>query len=203
MKVVEKNIRRRYEFPYSLQTANIVRSDLGIRITDSVQFNLGSKTGTMLTEEQAWFSGCYTYFAIPPPVTNSAADRMARYAAYADHLLGIRLTPEVVWNLTPWSWAIDWFTNTGDIIHNISAFSRDSLVMKWGYQMNSTRQRAWCSSTGGAIGSSTVTAASVYTIREHKVRFPATPYFGFGTTGSLSGGQKAILLALGLSKTGF
>ncbi len=200
-----KNIRRRYEFPIDITTSDIVRSNLGIRCTTSDQYNNGKKSGTMLTERKGWFSGCYTYYAIPPSVNHGVADKMKTYAKYADHLLGVRLTPEVIWNLTPWSWAIDWFTNTGDILHNISAFSRDSLVMKWGYQMNSTSQRAWAFSTGGLIPGKSFgsTAASFYSIRQRKQRFPASPYFGFGTSGSLSGGQKAILLALGLSKTGF
>jgi hypothetical protein len=130
-------------------------------------------------------------------------DRIRYFAAQADHLMGIRLTPETVWNLAPWSWAVDWFTNTGDIIHNISAFARDSLVMKYGYIMSHDHLDGYCVMPGGTNFNGNITGGSVTYLRDRKKRFPASPYFGFGTTGSLSAGQKAILLALGLSRTGF
>lgn len=34
------------------------------------------------------------------------------------HLLGLTLDPSLAWELAPWSWLIDWFSNIGDFIEN-------------------------------------------------------------------------------------
>ncbi len=203
-----KNIRVKYEFPASSTSydlSNTSTYDAIMRWSPSY-FYIGSpqrQSGLLYRTSRQWFRGCYTYYAIPPSPGHGAMDRINQFGAYADHLLGIRLTPETVWNLTPWSWAIDWFTNAGDIIHNISAFSRDSLVLKYGYMMAHDKLTCDAYMQGGTDYHGSCTGGSVNYLRERKRRFAATPYFGFGTTGSLSTGQKAILLALGLSRTGF
>jgi len=199
-----KQIRVKFDFPGSITTSNIATPDMGLRYSSSRQNNSGKKQGTRSTTHRRTFSGCYTYYAIPPSVANGSFDKFHRYSQYAGHLLGVELTPETVWNLAPWSWAVDWFSNTGDIIHNISAFAQDSLVMKYGYITSNYRQfiNASISGTTPFMGE-TVSPGSMTQMNQRINRFPASPYFGFGTSGSLSGGQKAILLALGLSKTGF
>ena len=203
-----KNIRVSYEFPVSSTSYDLSNTSTydAILRWDPAYFYMSSpqrQSGLLYRSSATWFNGCFTYHAIPPTPTGGAMDTINKYAAYADHLLGVRLTPETLWNLTPWSWAVDWFTNTGDIIHNISAFSRDSLVLKYGYVMCHDRLIASVYMKGGTDYHGSITDGSVTYLRERKRRFAASPYFGFGTTGSLSGAQKAILLALGLSRTGF
>jgi len=144
---------------------------------------------------KAWFSGAYTYYA---PPTGPLASAM-QFESQANHLLGSRLTPEVVWNLAPWSWALDWYGNMGDVMHNLSTIGHDGLVLKWGYVMNHTKFQVDVSvpsSTGGFAP----TACASRWIKETKVRYPASPYFGFGAAGSLSDRQSAILVALGMSR---
>ena len=87
---------------------------------------------TRVRESRCWFEGCYTYGG------PGKADNFTRHLGYgsnADHLLGLSLTPDTVWELTPWSWAIDWFSNAGDVINNVTNFGLAGLVMRYGYIM--------------------------------------------------------------------
>jgi hypothetical protein len=143
--------------------------------------------------KKQWFEADYIYHL---PVGNSANDKFRRYGSYARKLLGIDLSPEVLWNLAPWSWAVDWFSNTGDVMHNISALGTDGLVMRHGYLMTHI-----CKITEdhGRHQSASFPQYRTRT-QEVKLRRAATPY-GFGVTfSSLSAKQVAIISALGLSR---
>jgi hypothetical protein len=131
--------------------------------------------------------------------------RLRRYEALANHLFGTRITPELVWNLAPWSWAFDWFTNAGDVIHNISLLGVDGLVLQYGYAMRSMNVKhemvqTVTSGLGGRnLGFGGLTSTRLV-FTETKQRIRANPY-GFGIDDlSLSGRQLAILAALGLTK---
>lgn len=149
----------------------------------------------LFTEESgsvSWFSGCFRY-AIP--IDPGRAIQDVSFADKANHVLGLRLTPEALWNAAPWSWAVDWAINTGDIARNIGAFSQDSLYLQYGYIMTHAYKRRTYIFTGGDICGSCTT---VY-LDEWKKRFPASPY-GFGLTyDGLSTLQKAVLAAAGIT----
>jgi len=162
---------------------------------------IGSGKGNTygVSTKRTWFSGCWTYHV--PSLSGPTADRMSAYATYANHLLGVRLTPEVLWNLSPWTWALDWFGNTGDIIHNVSTIGHDGLVLKYGYVMHHCRLELSRYVVGPTtLGAQLPSGQSIEYVLETKTRFQANPYFGFGAVGSLSTTQLAILAALGLSR---
>jgi hypothetical protein len=129
---------------------------------------------------------------------------VARQVAIADKLLGARITPEVLWNLTPWSWAVDWFTNVGDVIHNVSRFMNDGLVMHYGYIMRKRSVTREYSHSGGVVRVANGTKPIGILTQKFKTtvkeRASATPW-GFGLTfGSFTNRQKAIMAALGLTR---
>lgn len=141
-----------------------------------------------------WFEAEYIYYL---PTGGNFNDRIRRYASYARKLYGIDLSPEVLWNLSPWSWAADWFGNTGDVMHNISALGQDGLVMRNGYIMYHCGKRTVQS---GFWQDNPLYYQTCITVNESKQRRPATPY-GFGISyDGLSAKQIAILAALGLSR---
>jgi hypothetical protein len=124
---------------------------------------------------------------------------MKRFSSEANKLLGLRLTPEVLWDLTPWTWLGDWVSNLGDVIHNVSALGQDNLVIKYGYIMQHTKyEREYRLS----LNKPRIDGVGVYDLKlinERKVRMKASPY-GFGLTwDGFSTRQWAILGALGLS----
>ena len=181
-----KKIRKRFRFPRQTATSMTTGNDFW-RSAGSTSYAYRVPTSYFYsTDRQIWFSGCFQYFI---PTGNGADVRFRRYQSFADKLLGLRLTPETVWNLTPWSWAVDWKTDIGDAIHNYSQLGHDGLVLHYGYIMEECHN--FCMSQN-SFGYHAIDAVS-------KVRLPATP-FGFGVDMSaLSGQQIAILAALGLS----
>jgi hypothetical protein len=145
-----------------------------------------------------WFSGAFTYH-----LDLGERQRNQLYAA-ADNarlLLGVKLDAEVLWNLTPWSWLADWFGNVGDIATNMSHFSRDKLVMPYGYIMaESTTVDSFRLSGLNWYDPGMPKSVSDSATFVRKQRRPANP-FGFGLTDvMLDTRQLAILNALGISK---
>lgn len=146
--------------------------------------------------KQQWFEGVFTYAL--PPTTKS---KMAKHVAAATQILGIVPDPETLWNLAPWSWAVDWFSNTGDVISNANDWATDGLVMRYGYIM----ERSMCKRTFYSEGSNFSPGAGsvapdISFITETKRRLRANP-FGFGLNwDGLSPRQLAIAVALGISR---
>jgi len=130
-------IRRRYSFP---EERTVERVSLGnggtnppfdIRLTDANADGVPKyRTREVLT--RTWFSGAYTYHYDQGETTWK---RMMAAEQRASRVYGLRLSPALLWELAPWSWLVDWKSNLGDVMTNISAFSKDGLVLCWGYVM--------------------------------------------------------------------
>jgi len=126
---------------------------------------------------------------------------MVRYALEARKLTGLSLDPDTLWNLAPWSWAVDWFSNTGDVISNLTDRGLYGLVMRYGYVMEHTIT----TDTYTLVQPSSPTAKKMLgsplrVITETKQRRGANPY-GFGVSwDGLSPFQGSILAALGISR---
>lgn len=150
---------------------------------------------------EAWFSGAFTYFLAQ---AHDFLHKIDEYERLANKLLGTDLTPEVIWQLTPWSWLFGWFTDLNSFFTNISYLSNDNLVLRYGYVMHHVKVVRERRVTGivpqiktTGIPPSTV----VYTTSEYKSRIRSTPY-GFGlNVQNLSPTRWAILAALGFTKS--
>jgi len=197
-----KPIRRRYEFApvVSSEVATVLSNVKPNGPTSIPSQWLGSGSGNIIrsrtTTTKKWFSGAFTYYL---DCGQDRLDKLHRHYQEAQHLLGISLTPDVVWELTPWSWLGDWYSNIGDVMVNTRAFLFDGLVMIYGYQMQETRredeytlQVANCFADGQSY------SGAAYATALTQKRMPANP-FGFGLNkADLSPRQIAILAALGL-----
>lgn len=163
------------------------RTAIPHRVTDSIR-------------QSAWFSGAYTYHLAE---ANDFLGKLERYEQLANALLGSRFDVSTVWELTPWSWLIDWHMDVGGFLHNISLLHSDSLVLRYGYVMHETRaERIYAARTplidrtGRQCG-----VPLTYYSYHRKARTRATPY-GFGLNlADLTPRRWAILGALGLTKT--
>lgn len=185
-------IRRGYDSPPVQSTFYRTGSMQGVPAADFS--GPGGVTETYFRRQ--WFRGAFRYHI---PASDETYSKFAYWASMSDHLLGWKVTPETVWNIAPWSWAADWFTNTGDVLANISNLGRDGLVMQYGYSMaqssKEVRTYARFSKRYGQVFD-----VSRYFLEEWKQRRPATPY-GFGIDlKTLTGKQIAIMSALGLSR---
>jgi hypothetical protein len=122
------------------------------------------------------------------------------------YLYGLYPTPSVVYNMIPWSWLIDWFSNAGDVISNLETDVADRLAADYFYVMREQRHTIETTATGNfivdtGVGKSSVPlTATAYLTHSLKTRVVGDP-FGFGTSeSSLSPMQLSILAALGGSR---
>lgn len=140
------------------------------------------------------FTGAFQYYL---DVGDDALSRLSSFESQASYLLGLRITPELLWNLAPWSWLVDWFAEIGPILGNLSAFSNDGLVLKYGYLQKHTIASRYYTFT--ATKDDIYSPRKMFVTRfrtERKERVRATP-FGFGfMPDQLTGYQTSILGAL-------
>lgn len=195
-------VRRRYAFPSDLSSTG--PTDMGMPYPspglDLYYWDHGGKTTkTKLVTVDRWYSGAFTFADMMP---KSAFGDVTNYLRQANHLLGILPTPEVLWNLTPWTWALDWFTNAGDVVNNASMMATEGLVQVYGYMMERTTVEVVYSHTGSQLlkGPGVNVTQTLKATRKRRVH--ASP-FGFGLTDSaLTPKQWAILAAVGLTQSG-
>jgi len=147
---------------------------------------------TYYQQKRTWFKGAFKYHL---PESTTQAGKMALYASYADKLLGLKPDPSTFWNAAPWTWALDWFGNTGDVLTNISELGQNGLALVYGYLMNfGQTKETWNLAAKQGFGPARRTH-----LREYKMRIPANPY-GFGVSNAgLNLQQKATIVALGLT----
>lgn len=211
-------VRRRYAFPEettsSVTAMNVADATIGNYATgvfnpvnsggDPVTIlRVGASSSTLYRQRQTkrnvWFSGAFTYHL---PTGYNARNRMIESARKAQTLLGLDLTPEILWNAAPWTWAVDWFSNAGDVVANLSDWGTDGLVMKYGYVMEHVivQDTYFVDKLGRFKTTPTAQPSPVVVTLERKRRLKASP-FGFGLTWyGLSPRQIAISVALGLTK---
>lgn len=198
-----RRVRRRYTFPKSETVTSSVTSAFpaGAGLAQPSLWQGDNYTFPLYSEERIirrrWFSGAFTYYYEPNPAQEK---QFGQDLKRLQKLYGVELTPTVLWNLAPWSWFVDWFSNTGDVINNISRFALDELVMPYGYMMeNSIRMNTYRMMDVTPKGYHIPDLTQIFTTNV-KYRIQATPYgFGFDLD-TLSARQIAILAALGLSR---
>lgn len=199
-----KVVRRQYRFPMEIEKGSL---ELGRGYpygpVNPVWRSDTPSGGAMRrlrqeTERHRWFSGAFTYHL---PHGYDSRDKMDKYALYADKVLGLNLDPNVLWELAPWSWAVDWFSNAGDVISNITDYVSDGLVMQYGYVMETTITKyIYSMDSLNLEGGGKAIVSDVTWTTTVKQRRKANP-FGFGVNWEdLSLRQNAILAALGLSR---
>lgn len=209
---------RRFEFP-------IQRSVKRLPVSNPSKFGgfpwewfstRASRQVSLVKETKKWFEGVFTYGL---PSSTDSWRRALGFGSDADALYGIALSPETLWELTPWSWAVDWFSNAGDVINNVTNFGLAGLVMRYGYIMEESIERVTAEGTGPGFSCGTYSTNKIgqeptwilkndvpcgnYSVGTESVtkrRYPASP-FGFSIGWQdLSPTQLAITAALGITR---
>lgn len=204
-----RQVRRRFSFDETLISSSTTRyvnqplqnvenwsTSLGKDLFPNQASSVGTLDITTTITERYWFSGAYLYGL---PDGSSAWDKLMRYGAFAEKLLGTRADLELLWELAPWSWLSDWFVNIGDLIAVNNALANDNLVIRYGYLMRSTHWQRTAIHSGVVFWSGPTGPISTNLVFTQKERVRATPY-GFGiNTGAFTSQQWAILGALGMT----
>nr|QDH91216.1 MAG: hypothetical protein H1RhizoLitter1330_000001 [Leviviridae sp.] len=202
---------RRYDFQTT--PTNLVTNEgdgrlnfgwLSDNISNSSQYFNGSPVGQLTRiqkeSQRIYFKGKFVYSINPG---KGIMDKLQAYEQFANKLLGTRITPAVLWELTPWSWLADWFVDVQSAVTTAGLRTEDGLLMHYAYLMRETRMSNAYTVDGlsfrdGPRGPFTI---SSHIVRKERVR--GTP-FGFGLNpNSFTERQWAILAALALSKTGY
>jgi len=158
---------------------------------------------------ETWQCCTYRYY-----VPNVGDDHWTKAATLA--LSGTILTPSLVWEVLPWSWLIDWFSNVGDVMANLSvnAVGNEAITNAYSMMTYKARRDLWVRTQwtgdsyvdpfGEDAADYAYTAGDAWvnysSFREVKTRLQASP-FGFSLSWpDFTPRQVAILLALGFSK---
>ena len=157
---------------------------------------------TTVTKTKTWFAGAFRYYI--PDLGSSQWTARARSA-----LFGLTPTPELLWELMPWSWLIDWFSNVGDVMSNISPNAVENLTTQYSYAMRHVTFTDTASVTVQIKELHNATydfpnfSDTLTSFKKIETKFRGGGMNPFGTgvsLPSLSLGQGAILAALGLSR---
>jgi len=146
---------------------------------------------------KTWAVGKFRY-VLPPGPKNAEWTHKMRM-----RLLGNNVTPSAVYELTPWSFVADYFTDFGEFMKAVSPGVADRLICDYAYIMKETSWKSTTEAVGGLYTSPNKTSsirASYVTEYTRKLRVAASP-FGWGLKESdLSDSQKAILAGLGAGR---
>ncbi len=174
------------------------RSSVGGNWSTTTSPLTGTTVYSKSRSSRRWFEGEFTNFL---PIGFDASDYQQRLS----QLLDPRITPSDLWELAPWSWLVDWNLRIGDTIHSNELAANDRLIMHYGYAMEHTvytTEAHWKANVAAPAGWSNLPLkGGWFATTQYKRRLRANPYgFRVGGAGSLTGGQYAILGALGLTK---
>lgn len=161
---------------------------------DGATVGSGTLSYTIKRSTRQWFSGAFTYFLPKEGLLKSVAE--------LDRLYGVVPGTALAWELTPYSWLVDYKLSVGSALKNLDSFAMDGLVMPYGYVMAEQSAEVYHTWTGPVTINGTWTKRSVSgkIVKTVKQRRPANP-FGFGIKhGDLSLRQVSIIAALGLTK---
>jgi hypothetical protein len=159
-----------------------------------ISYPNGSSSVTIRKSQTVWFSGAFKYWIPSLEGPNWKARALAQ-------IYGALPSPALVWELTPWSWLVDWVSNAGDVISNMTSMAYDNLAARYAYIMGTTTTT---SEYRGTLNLLQGPVTGVWTASlTRKQRTGASP-FGFGLTGGdFTARQWSILSALGISKLNF
>jgi hypothetical protein len=144
-------------------------------------------------------SGSFRYyrpeFDLGDPQYWGALNRLKRELT----IHGARINPSFVYNITPWTWLIDWFTKAGDHVDMLTDWGSDGLAAKYLFVMAHTKSLVkfiqfvpWKSGPA---------RYELHRVIDIKQRVNANTPYGFSLSwGDLTARQLAILGALGLSR---
>lgn len=151
----------------------------------------GSQTKSLHRITRVWFEGSFRYWI--PNIESRTWEKRA-----VAELYGAMPNPALVWELTPFSWLVDWMSNVGDVVANMDNGWADNLVARYAYVMKSVEVVGEFTSTCDL--KDTTLHNSWDFLVSWKTRGGASR-FGFGLTeANFSPRQWSILAALGIQR---
>jgi hypothetical protein len=187
--------------PYSSAYTHLEQGDV-LGPSSGPGMSYSSEYRLVESEDYHW-SSKYTGLAKAGRRANSFSDQVMDVTKR----MGLVDDPQMLWDLTPYSWLVDWFTTMGDSLSNANVYSpvRGKYNVDYAYL---TTQRVHSEqetlirplSSSPYYRSLEIKRGTSVAMSQTRWRDRATP-FGFGTQmGSLTASQFGILVALGLAQ---
>jgi len=156
---------------------------------------------TQVIEQKTWAVGHFTFyrpeFDMNDPNVQGTIGGLRRLLT----VYGLRINPTLIWKLTPWTWAVDWFTHAGDYIRRLDDFTTDGIVSR-NLCIMRTFKRTLVKTCVVNFASGRRTFQFTRSL-ETKVRKVADSPYGFDLTwNNLSIRQYAILASIGITRGG-
>jgi len=198
-----KHVRRGYKFP-EIKTVSVSESTAYLQPAPLAGIEPWEVavplTLEITTIRKLWFKGCFMYTI---PGMDTILNRVRRAQQELNRLYGIKITPDVLYALTPYSWLADWFGSIGSSLENASNFALSNQAMHYGYIMCETtvthKYTARCANKLPLLPKLNYDLVQEFETVT-KQRKKASPY-GFGLNPQLFTDQQwAILAALGISR---
>jgi hypothetical protein len=152
---------------------------------------------TLVTGDRVWASARFRYWLPAGPGEVVYKDKLMR------RLYGFQPTPSVIYNMIPWTWLIDWFSNAGDCVSNLDAGVADRLAadhfycMREVYSTRLTEATGWFQSLDNQEFSANGRSQATWSV---KARAKGDPFGWNSDESTLNAMQLSILGALGLSR---
>lgn len=129
------------------------------------------------------------------PDYSSAWNSAMRYMT----LYGLRVNPSNIYKAIPWSWALDWISNAGDYVDQLTDIWSDSIAAEYFYVMHHLRVTRTLTITLPFVSGGVTFVFHRY--YDCKQRLEASGPYGFSLSwDNLSPRQLAIAGALGISR---
>lgn len=161
-----RRMRRRRALRSVTDSASITQHGNWLHQSTGNQWMLtGPLTKTTTVSQNVWWSGS---FRMPTTDTDTWLDQCSDFFERLDLIAGLGVDIKMAWDLIPFSFVADWFSNTGSYIENREVIRDYNIVCEYGYVMCHTRT----THRGEAVG--------------YIQRYPQTPTSQsyFGTTGA-------------------
>jgi len=199
---IQRHIGRRYSAgiePFGFNIQGMCNDMVVDGITCKAYFDI-----TEVVETRVWATGLFTFYR---PEFDMNLDYNEGYIGGIQRLMslyGMRISPTLIYKVTPWTWLNDWFTGFGKYVERLDDFTVDGIVSKNLCIMAQTRRYV----TKTSIVNFTSGRRTFQWRRElsSKVRKVADSPYGFDLSyNNLSVRQLAILSAIGITRspTGF
>lgn len=192
-------VRRRADMDPVIETTTGVylpaRADRVPMGTGTIHWSsVGPILQTTRKETRRWYRAGYSYY-----VDETSLNGALGWLDKTNYLYGWKPDPSAMYNLTAWSWLLDWFTNTGDVIDNVSMYLRDPSLVRWAYIMEETSVEVQLSQPCVTNAGVALVANATYKTVVKKRRRVNPLYWGLKKE-ALDARQLSILAALGLTK---
>lgn len=150
-----------------------------------------------IEEKSAWSVGEFKIYRPEFDDTPTRFEELRRIRRLLT-LYGANINPSVLWELTPWSWLIDYFTNIGKLVETLTRIEFDSAAAREFFIMQETHSIFnFMQSFNWNSGPMRIDWPRNMWV---KLRRKADNPFSFRSTVDLTSMQLAILAALGLSR---